>query len=228
MATKDQSQKTLTPAQRRERNREEVTRLILDAAREVMREDGVGALNLNEVARRVNMKTPSLYEYFPGKMAVYDALYLKGVQLYRESIEKIAANKELAFWDRLEAAITNHMNFAYENPDLFHLVFERPVPQFTPSEKSMAESYRMIQVTEGMLREYAPGNINTDLPFEQVRDIIITLMQGLSSGQMANAPDLPPGQGRFGRLIPGMRAILEAAWGKPTDPVKVKKKPDKP
>jgi AcrR family transcriptional regulator len=226
LATTDQSQKTLTPAQRRERNREEVSRLILEAAREVMREDGVGALNLNEVARRVNMKTPSLYEYFPGKMAVYDALYLKGVQLYKESIEKIAANKELAFWDRLEAAITNHMNFAYENPDLFHLVFERPVPQFSPSEKSMAESYRMIQVTEGMIREYAPANIHTDLPFEQVRDIIITLMQGLSSGQMANAPDLPPGQGRFGRLIPGMRAILEAAWGKPGDPLKVKKKPD--
>jgi AcrR family transcriptional regulator len=227
LALKTEIQKTLTPAQRRERNREEVSSLILEAARAVMREDGVAALNLNEVARRVNMKTPSLYEYFPGKMAIYDALYLKGVQIYTRSIEKVAGNKDLEFWDRVEERIWHFMNFAYEHPDLYFLVFERPVPEFTPSEKSMAESYRLLQVSDAMLQQYAPGHLNSDLPLEQVRDIFIMVMQGLTSNQMANEPHLPPGQGRFGSLIPVARAILEAAWGKPVSPTKTRKKTKK-
>lgn len=183
----------------------------------------MAALNLNEVARRVGMKTPSLYEYFGGKLAVYDALYLKGVQIYIRSMEKIAADKELDFWDRAEALIQNYMNFAYENPDLYHLVFERPVPEFTPSEKSMAESYRLLQLGDAMLQEGAASNLNTNLPMEQVRDIFITVMQGLTSSQMANEPHLPPGQGRFGSLIPVARSILEAAWKQPAALPKGKK-----
>ena len=50
----------LTPAERRQRNRQEMIQAILDVSREVMREEGVAALNLNEVARRLKMKTPSL------------------------------------------------------------------------------------------------------------------------------------------------------------------------
>ena len=50
-------------------------RAILAAARAVMREQGVAALSLREVARRVQMQAPSLYAYFPSKMALCDALF---------------------------------------------------------------------------------------------------------------------------------------------------------
>ncbi len=68
--TEANSKRVLSPRERRQRNREEMVAAILDAARAVMREEGVAALNLHEVARRVGLRTPSLYEYFPGKMAL--------------------------------------------------------------------------------------------------------------------------------------------------------------
>ena len=56
----------LTPAERRQRNRQEMIQAILDVSREVMREEGVAALNLNEVARRLN-------RYFPdGIQCIHD------------------------------------------------------------------------------------------------------------------------------------------------------------
>ena len=73
----------LSPQARRERNREEMRRAILDAARAVMREQGVAALSLREVARRVKLQAPSLYAYFPSKMALYDALFLEGMRTFR-------------------------------------------------------------------------------------------------------------------------------------------------
>jgi len=46
-----QQEQLLSPQERRRRNRQEVIDAILAAAREIMRRDGVAALNLNEVAR---------------------------------------------------------------------------------------------------------------------------------------------------------------------------------
>jgi AcrR family transcriptional regulator len=205
----------LTPTQRRERNREEVRRAILDAAREVMREEGVAALNLNEVARRVGMKTPSLYEYFSGKLAIYDALYLEGVRLYGESRIK-RKEQNLNFWEFVEQAIYYYLNFAYRNPDLYYLVFERPVPEFVPSEESMVESRKLLGNLNPIFQEAInKGVIKTDLSVEAVRDIFILVLHGLTSMHMANEPDLPPGQGRFGSLIPAITDMLKTAWQNP-------------
>lgn len=54
---------------------------ILQVARGIMREHGVAGLTMNEVARQMNMRPPSLYEYFPNKMAIYDRLFQLGVEL---------------------------------------------------------------------------------------------------------------------------------------------------
>src|SRR5918996_1669782 len=89
-----------TPAERRQRNREEVRQAILEASRDVMREQGVAALSLREVARRVHMQAPSLYTYFSSKMALYDALFLMAVQLHAAYQDR-ADEGLVDFWDRL-------------------------------------------------------------------------------------------------------------------------------
>src|SRR3954466_11798183 len=63
---------------RRQRRRLETIEEILDVAIEVMTEHGVGGLSLGEVARRMGMRTPSLYVYFDSKHAVYDAVFARG------------------------------------------------------------------------------------------------------------------------------------------------------
>jgi AcrR family transcriptional regulator len=80
----------LSPKERRQRNREEIRSMILATALEIIRQDGAGALNLNELARRVQMRPSSIYVYFSGKMAIYDALFEMGVALYREEIQKVS------------------------------------------------------------------------------------------------------------------------------------------
>src|SRR5918996_3961751 len=89
-----------SPRERRERNREQVGAAILEAARGVMRERGVAGLSLREVARRVGMQAPSLYEYFPSKAALYDALFLLAIRRYRASVEALRHEQD-SFWDRL-------------------------------------------------------------------------------------------------------------------------------
>ena len=50
-------------------------REILDAAWELVHEQGLGALTMRELGARVGMRAQSLYVYFPSKHAIYDAMF---------------------------------------------------------------------------------------------------------------------------------------------------------
>ena len=203
----------LSPQERRQRNREEMRNAILEAARQVMREEGVAALNLQEVARRVGVRAPSLYEYFPGKMAIYDALFCIGVRLYAERMSRLNESTD-SFWARSQAGLENYMTFAQEYPELYQLVFERPVPGFVPSEESMAESRRLLTTSDDIVQKgIERGSIVLGITAEQARDLFIAMMHGLTALHMANEPELPIGSGRFGSLISAAMALFRAAWG---------------
>src|SRR3982750_3338414 len=63
---------------RRARRRQETIDEVLDTAAEIMAEQGVGGLSVGEIARRMGIRPPSLYVYFPSKHAIYDALFARG------------------------------------------------------------------------------------------------------------------------------------------------------
>ena len=206
----------LSPQERRQRNRdrnrEEMKAAILDAARAAMREEGVVALNLQEVARRVGVRAPSLYEYFPGKAAIYDALFRLGVRLFAERSELLAQTYP-SLWERAHASLEHYMTFAHDYPELYQLVFERPVPGFVPSEESMNESRQLLgkadQIVEQGLED---GSLLLGLSPVQARDLFIAMTHGLTALHLANEPELPVGSGRFGSLIPAAVALFQASW----------------
>jgi AcrR family transcriptional regulator len=185
---------------------------ILAAASAVMREQGVAALSLREVARRVRMRAPSLYAYFPSKSALYDALFLQAVRRHAEYQE--AGNPGCDdFWDYLTASFTSYMRFAQENPELYQLAFERPVPGFVPSAASLEEAFRAPAAFEEVLAgAVAHGQIVLGIPVVEARDLLIGMIHGLTAQHMANQPELAVGSGRFGSQIPAAVALFRARW----------------
>ena len=209
---KEQKKSFLSPQERRQRNREEMKNAILEAARQVMREEGVAALNLQEVARRVGVRAPSLYEYFPGKMAIYDALFRMGVRLLGERMNHSHESTD-PLWARAQAVLENYMTFAQEYPELYQLVQERPVPGFIPSEESMQESRGLLTMGDAIVEKgIERGSLALGLTVSEARDLFLAMMHGLTALHMANEPELPVGAGRFGSLIPAALALFRAAW----------------
>jgi AcrR family transcriptional regulator len=203
----------LSPAERRQKNRAEMTQAILEVSREVMREDGVASLNLNEVARRLKLKTPSLYKYFPGKSAIYDELFRLAHQMFLEQVSANVATQSGNFWDIWSTVMKTQLEFAYAHPELFELAFQRPVPGFSPSEESMAISQASANLGEAIIRRaIESGEIVTYLSLMQVRDLLFAFTGGLTAAHLANEPDLPPDQGRFGSLAGYAIEIFKTAW----------------
>lgn len=202
----------LSPAERRRRNRQEMVEGILSAARAMMREEGVAALTLTEVARRVRIRPQSLYEYFPSKAALYDALFLLGTRMIRERVEQ-ARREHGPGWDLLRSLFALRLNFAYECPELHQLVFDRPVPGFHPSAASMEESYALREAGRQILTDVIDaGVVNAGIEPEHGRDLLLAMMHGLAVLHMANEPDRAPGTGRFGALIDEAVGLFQGSW----------------
>lgn len=199
---------------RREQVREETIEKILSIAREEMQAEGVAALSLGTIARRLGMRPPSLYTYFDSKHAIYDALFRRGfLEFGRRMNERPYQDGTLR--QNLESLMTTYMRFAQENQDLYQLMFQRPVPGFVPSEESMAVSLGQLNASKEQFAYLLEGEDNTlTIPFEEARDLVIAFEHGLTEMHLANNPDLPVGEGRFGHLIPQAVQILLDAWQK--------------
>src|SRR5688572_1164471 len=126
---------------RRQRRRQETIAEVLDIAAEIMVEQGVVGLSVGEVARRMGIRPPSLYVYFPSKHAMYDALFARGAQLLVDHMRADSDADDVegrTFDDVLLHASEVFVRWSIEHPAYTQLLFWRPVPGFTPSEEAYA------------------------------------------------------------------------------------------
>ena len=200
---------------RRARRRQETIREILDIARDVMTEEGVNGLSLAEVARRLGVKPPSLYKYFPSLMAIYDALFLEG---QRENLEAMRSGMQGVEpgLNALIAGLDASGQWGLDNRALAELLFWRPVPSFHPSPEAFAVSMEMVELQRGALADaVARGELGAAANDENAIYLISTLIAGVLGQAIANEPDLPWGEGRFTAWFPTLMGLLPAAF--PTD-----------
>lgn len=202
----------LTPQQKRRRRRAATIEEILAIAREMMQADGVAALRFNALARRMGMRPPSLYTYFPSKDAIYDTLFRRGFEAFGRMHEARRARR-LPLRDNLLCVVEDYLAFAQENPDLFQLMFQRPVPHFEPSDESMAVSLGILEQARVEARQMLDDDtLHFDLPVEEAGDLFIAMTHGLTELHLANNPTLPVGEGRFGKLAAQAVDLFLAAW----------------
>jgi AcrR family transcriptional regulator len=197
---------------RREKRRQETVEEILAIAREEMRQHGVAGLRLGTIAKRLGIRTPSLYTYFESKDAIYDELFRRG---FLEFGQRMVAGPGRAgsVREKLLRSIETYMRFAQENPELYQLMFQRPVPGFVPSEESMAVSLANVAMAQAEFEAvFRSGELETDLPVEEARDLCFALQHGLTELHLANNPDLPVGEGRYGKLTARSVQLLLDAW----------------
>ena len=91
-----------TPTRDRQTERREATRAeILDAAWAIAQDKGLTELTLRDVALAIGMQAPSLYSYFPSKLAIYDAMFGQAWAQYSEAF----AEAELTLPRSARAAI---------------------------------------------------------------------------------------------------------------------------
>lgn len=203
------------PLDRRQRRRLETIEEVLDNAVRIMAEEGVAGLSLGEIARRMGIRPPSLYVYFPSKHAVYDALFARGWLLLLESMTTYD-EAQPAVEDDLAAILLRYgdhfVRWSVENFAYAQLLFWRPVPGFRPSQSAYDPALALYEFNAQRLNELQRrGLIRSDVVIADVQRDWTVVISGVISQQLSNAPDEPFDGGRFTSALPGLAAMF-AAW----------------
>jgi AcrR family transcriptional regulator len=197
--------------ERRQRRRQETIEEVLDLAVGIMAEQGVAGLSLGELARRLGMRTPSLYVYFESKNALYDALFARSARLLLERMKEVDADAFAGadLEEILLEAATAFVGWCIANPVYSQLLFWRPVPQFEPSADAYEPAVQLIELTRNRCADLQErGLLRADVAVEDVvRDWTI-VASGVISQQMSNAPNESFETGRFTSALPGLVAMF--------------------
>ena len=174
---------------RRTAKREAKRAQILAAAWELAHRDGIGAISLRELAAMVDLRQPSLYQYFGSKDALYDAMFAEGNRALLEytDIDVTGLTPRQAVAEAMQRVI----RFATEDPARHQLMTQRPMPGFEPSAESYAFAIEFYERSRVALT--AAGVRDQD-----DMDVFTALVSGLAHQQVAN----DPGGDRWVRLVP--------------------------
>jgi AcrR family transcriptional regulator len=204
---------------RRHRRRVETIEQVLDVAADVMGEQGAAGLSLGEVARRMGIRTPSLYVYFESKNALYDALFERGWRDVQGLMNAFPDAPDNA--DELASYVLGFgqafARWAVEHPAYAQLMFWRPVPGYEPSPSAYSAAIEVLATArERMALLQERHVLRPDVDIDRSLQIWTVLISGVVSQQLANAPDEPFDGGRFTALMPEVVDMFLTYFGPPS------------
>ncbi len=172
----------------REDRRRSARDAIVDAAWELVGEEGLAGLSLRDLARRAGITPPTVYAYFDSKNAIYDAMFARAAtQFVDEMAAPYGCDDPRG---RLVAYVQRFVEFCLADTARYQLLFQRTLPEFEPSPESYEPAVRAL----GQLREVLAANGITE---DRHLDLATALITGLVAQQVSN----DPGGDRWTRLI---------------------------
>jgi AcrR family transcriptional regulator len=117
--------------ERQERERQQVQKAILDAARDLFVTEGFSNVSMRKVADRIEYSPAAIYSYFPSKDDIFFALAEEGFRLLAESASATALNVSDPL-ERLRRGLWGFYEFSKAQPEYFALMFvDRAVPSLS-------------------------------------------------------------------------------------------------
>ena len=203
---------------RRLLRRQQTIEEALDAAVAIMEDAGVGGLSMSEIARRLGMRQPSLYKYFPSLHAVYDALFARGMAGTAAAIQAAVAEGPRGVVT-IRAAGQALVRWGVENPALAQLLYWRPVPGFAPTPATFAPSVALMdQLRAAFAAAVRAGELHPKAVTDETPRLFTIVLSGLISQQLANEPGAGYDTGMFTSLTDAALDMFFAWYALPGGP----------
>ena len=139
----------------------------------------MAALSVREVARSVGLRQQSLTYYFPTKQDLLDALFADGFSDLEQAFVQLPARRS-AVAGVVDVAVA-FVDYCVANPHRYHLMFQRTVPGFEPTETSHAVALGVLNL---LTERLSAAGIRNQRDITLVR----SLMSGIAAEQIANDP----------------------------------------
>jgi AcrR family transcriptional regulator len=113
-------------SERKEREKLEMQKLILDAARELFMKDGYENVSIRKIAEKIEYSPGTIYLYYKNKSEIFFVLCFLAFDSFYEE-QKITDNITDPI-HKLKESGRIYINFAIRNPEFFELMFHMKAP----------------------------------------------------------------------------------------------------
>src|SRR5882762_2193809 len=113
-------------AERKEKQKTEIRKLILDASMKLFVEEGFGNVSIRRIAELIEYSPTTVYLYFKDKDEIFFNLHDVGFGIMNELNEKLDAISNPLL--RLYKMGENYLNFGMAHPEYYDLMFIQREP----------------------------------------------------------------------------------------------------
>lgn len=173
-------------SERKEREKEDLRKKILEAAKGLFLEKGYDQTSIRNIAEKIEYSPTTIYLYFKDKDSIFYALHSEGFCLFNNRMSVLQSVADP--FERLKAMGKIYIEFCKENKELYDLMFiqESPMNCLEENNESWDEgkaSFTFLKqtVSECMDKGYFPEN-----DVEATSFFIWSTMHGMCSLQIRN------------------------------------------
>ncbi len=131
----------------------------LEAAAQLLRDEGPGALTVRRIATEAGLSTMAIYHHFGGKDGLVEALYVDGFRALDDALAAVPRTDDpLA---DVEALALAYREVAMRRPGYYEVMFGRPFPGFEPSPEAKARAMRPWRAFTGTLERCESAGLLT-------------------------------------------------------------------
>ena len=168
----------MTIGTRKQREKLEMRRIILDAAKEIFLEKGFYNTSLRNIAEKIEYSPGTIYLYFKDKDEIFHALHEEGFSKLLSMMQPLQHVADPM--ERLIAMGRIYMEFAYQNKGLYDLMFimEAPINAEMHREKwEMGD--RTLHLLKSVLAECQEKGHFTGMNVEYLSFMIWSALHGM-------------------------------------------------
>jgi AcrR family transcriptional regulator len=152
---------------------------LLDQAQQTLRQRGVAALSLRELAREAGVSHAAPRRHFPDRQALLDALALAGFDRLGSDLRAAVEEAPTDFPAQLRAADRAYIEFATEDANLLELMFAGKHGEHAEELEQAAQDAFAVML-ELILRGQGEGVLPSGDP-ERVGLVHLASIQGIAS-----------------------------------------------
>jgi AcrR family transcriptional regulator len=153
--------------------------VLLDQAEQTLRERGIDALSLRELARKAGVSHGAPRSHFVDRQSLLDALAERGFNRLAGEVEAVMASDAANYRQRLRAAAAAYVHFAVTDAALLDLMFT--AKNGNPPEGLRAASGRLFAAVGDLIdQSIAAGELEPQDP-HRLQLLFAAVMQGIAS-----------------------------------------------
>ena len=177
--------------ERQEREREAVTRAILDAARDLFVSHGYQDVSIRKIAERIEYSPAAIYSYFPSKDDIFFALAEEGFRLLFTSRQPRVEFEDPL--DEIRSMFWHYYEFSKTHPEYFALMFlDRSVPRISRDWERFGFVAEMkLTMSTRIQRAISAGAFPQGTTPNSIFRILLTAVHGAAAMRLCDrmAPD---------------------------------------